>query len=276
MRNRNFETTASLMRNTSVTARPAAAYVSVLWHNTAGKDVCNARHLGRVRHEGTHSMSTPRFGRMITAMVTPFTPELDLDLGRAQQLALKLLDEGSDALVVCGTTGETPTVFYPQKLDLFRAVIEAVDGRAPIIANAGDNCTADSVEFAQDVAALGVDAIMAVVPYYNKPPQEGLYRHFRTIAESVDLPVILYNIPGRSVINMTVRDHASPGPRRLQHRCGQGGFRSMTQIAELTDGAPDGFEVLRETMQTRCLSWPSAEPASSQSSATSPASASRR
>ena len=77
-------------------------------------------------------MSTPRFGRMITAMVTPFTPDLDLDLSRAQELALKLLNEGSDALVVCGTTGESPTVFYPQKLDLFRAVIEAVDGRAPI------------------------------------------------------------------------------------------------------------------------------------------------
>ena len=102
-------------------------------------------------------MSTPRFGRMITAMVTPFTPELELDLPRAQELALKLLDEGSDALVVCGTTGESPTVFYPQKIDLFKAVIEAVDGRAPIIANAGDNCTADSVEFARDVAALGVD-----------------------------------------------------------------------------------------------------------------------
>ena len=189
-------------------------------------------------------MSTPRFGRMITAMVTPFTPELDLDLPRAQELALKLLDEGSDALVVCGTTGESPTVFYPQKLDLFRAVIEAVDGRAPIIANAGDNCTADSVEFAQDVAALGVDAIMAVVPYYNKPPQEGLYQHFKTIANSVDLPVILYNIPGRSVINMTAETTL-----RLANECDnivavKEASGNMGQVAELTHGAPSHFEVL--------------------------------
>src|SRR5664280_138394 len=148
-------------------------------------------------------MSTPRFGRMITAMVTPFSADLELDLVRAQELALKLIDEGSDALVVCGTTGESPTVFYPQKIELFKAVIEAVGGKVPIIANAGDNCTADSVEFARDVAKLGVDGIMAVVPYYNKPPQEGLYRHFRTIAESVDLPVVLYNIPGRSVVNLS-------------------------------------------------------------------------
>ncbi len=146
--------------------------------------------------------------------------------------------------MVCGTTGESPTVFYPQKLDLFRAVIEAVDGRAPIIANAGDNCTADSVEFAQDVAALGVDAIMAVVPYYNKPPQEGLYRHFRTIAESVDLPVILYNIPGRSVINMTAETTLRLARDVENIVAVKEASGSHDQIAELTDGAPDGFEVL--------------------------------
>jgi 4-hydroxy-tetrahydrodipicolinate synthase len=146
-------------------------------------------------------MTTPRFGRMITAMVTPFTPDGGLDLPRSGELADKLLAEGSDGLVVCGTTGESPTVFYPQKLELFRAVVDAVGGRVPIIANAGDNCTADSVDFAREVVSLGVDAIMAVVPYYNKPPQEGLYRHFCAIANAVDVPVILYNIPGRCVIN---------------------------------------------------------------------------
>ena len=189
-------------------------------------------------------MSTPRFGRMITAMVTPFTPELDLDLVRAQQLALKLLDEGSDALVVCGTTGESPTVFYPQKLDLFRAVIEAVDGRVPIIANAGDNCTADSVDFAQDVAALGVDAIMAVVPYYNKPPQEGLYRHFQTIARSVDLPVILYNIPGRSVVNMSAETTLRLARDVENIVAVKEASGNLGQIADICHGAPEGFEVL--------------------------------
>ena len=181
---------------------------------------------------------------MITAMVTPFTPELDLDLVRAQQLALKLLDEGSDALVVCGTTGESPTVFYPQKLDLFRAVIEAVDGRVPIIANAGDNCTADSVDFAQDVAALGVDAIMAVVPYYNKPPQEGLYRHFQTIARSVDLPVILYNIPGRSVVNMSAETTLRLARDVENIVAVKEASGNLGQIADICHGAPEGFEVL--------------------------------
>lgn len=189
-------------------------------------------------------MANPRFGRLITAMVTPFTPDLALDIPRAQQLASRLLDSGSEALVVCGTTGESPTVFYDQKLELFRAVMEAVDGRAPIIANAGDNCTADSVEFAQRVASLGVDAIMAVVPYYNKPPQEGLYRHFRSIAESVDVPVILYNIPGRSVINMTAETTL-----RLAHDCEnivavKEASGNLAQIAQIIDGAPEGFEVL--------------------------------
>lgn len=177
-------------------------------------------------------------------MVTPFDDDLELDLDRAQQLAVRLLDEGSDALVVCGTTGESPTVFYDQKMDLFRAVLEAVDGRAPVIANAGDNCTADSVSFADDVAALGVDAIMAVVPYYNKPPQEGMYQHFRAIANAVDAPVILYNIPGRCVVNMTAETTL-----RLAHECGnivavKEASGDLAQCAAIISSAPDGFEVL--------------------------------
>ncbi|MDY0088264.1 MAG: 4-hydroxy-tetrahydrodipicolinate synthase [Coriobacteriia bacterium] len=189
-------------------------------------------------------MATPRFGRMLTAMVTPFTSELELDLPRAEALADRLLSSGTDGLVVCGTTGESPTVFYPQKMDLFQAVVNAVDGRAPVIANAGDNCTADSVEFAHKVVALGVDGIMTVVPYYNKPPQEGLYQHFRAIANAVDVPVILYNIPGRCVVNMTAETTL-----RLAHECEnivavKEASGDLTQIAQIIDGAPDGFEVL--------------------------------
>lgn len=188
-------------------------------------------------------MSTPRFGRMITAMVTPFTPDNQLDLSLAAGLANRLLDTGSDGLVVCGTTGESPTVFYDQKMDLFRAVIDAVGGRGPIIANAGDNCTDDSVAFASKVAALGVDAIMAVVPYYNKPPQEGLYRHFRAIAESVAVPVILYNIPGRCVVNLEPATIL-----RLAHDCEnivalKQANGDLSQTAAVLAGAPDGFEV---------------------------------
>ncbi len=189
-------------------------------------------------------MSPPRFGRMITAMVTPFAADGGLDLPRAAELANKLLAEGSDGLVLCGTTGESPTVFYDQKIELFRAVIEAVDGEAPIIANAGDNCTDDSVDFARKVAALGVDAIMAVVPYYNKPPQEGLYRHFRAIAEAVDVPVILYNIPARCVINLE-----PDTVLRLAHDCEnivavKQANPDLSQVAAILDAAPDGFEVL--------------------------------
>lgn len=188
-------------------------------------------------------MTTPRFGRMITAMVTPFTDDNKLDLNRACELATKLLDEGSDGLVVCGTTGESPTVFYDQKIDLFRAVVDCVDGRGPVIANAGDNCTDDSVEFAKKVVSLGVDAIMAVVPYYNKPPQEGMYRHFRAIAEAVDVPVILYNIPGRCVVNMEPETilrlaHDVENIVALKHA-----NSDLSQAAAVLAGAPEGFEV---------------------------------
>jgi len=189
-------------------------------------------------------MAEPRFGRLITAMVTPFTADLELDLPRAEELADRLLDTGSQAIVVCGTTGESPTVFYDQKMELFRAVLHAVDGRGPVIANAGDNCTEDSVEFAKKVEALGVDAIMCVVPYYNKPPQEGLYRHFRAIAESVAVPVILYNIPGRCVINMTA-DTTLRLARDVENIVAvKEASGDLGQIARIIDGAPAGFEVL--------------------------------
>lgn len=185
----------------------------------------------------------PRFGRMIPAMATPFNADLELDLDRAQELADRLVRGGADALIVNGTTGESPTVFYPQKLELFRAVVRAVNGRIPVIANVGDNCTADTVYFAQDAAKQGVDGFMCVVPYYNKPPQEGLYRHFKTIADSTDMPIILYNIPGRCSINME-----GDTTLRLAHNCdnvvaikeASGNFE---QIKYIIDNAPAGFDV---------------------------------
>jgi 4-hydroxy-tetrahydrodipicolinate synthase len=177
-------------------------------------------------------------------MVTPFTPDGELDLVRAQELALRLLDQGSEALVVCGTTGESPTVFYDDKLRLFAAVLEAVDGQAPIIANAGDNCTDDSVEFAKQVVRLGVDAVMAVVPYYNKPPQEGLYRHFGAIASAIDVPVVLYNIPGRCVINLESATTIRLASDFENIVAVKEASSNLTQIASIIDAAPVGFEVL--------------------------------
>lgn len=189
------------------------------------------------------SQGEPRFGRMIPAMVTPFDENRDLDLDRAQALADRLVAGGSDALIINGTTGESPTVFYPQKMELFKAVVSAVDGRIPVIANVGDNCTADTVDFAHDVEKTGVNGFMCVVPYYNKPPQEGLYQHFSTIAHAVDMPIILYNIPGRCVINMTAETTL-----RLARDCDnivavKEASGKMDQIKAIIDGAPEGFDV---------------------------------
>lgn len=190
-----------------------------------------------------NTVAEPRFGRMITAMVTPFDENLDLDLKQARALARRLVDGGTDALVINGTTGESPTVFYPQKIKLFEAVVAEVGGEVPIIANVGDNCTADTVDFAQDVQKLGVDAFMLVVPYYNKPPQEGLYQHFKTIAESVDLPCILYNIPGRCVINMTAETTlrlANDVENIVAIKEASG---NLEQVAAIIKDAPRGFDV---------------------------------
>lgn len=190
-----------------------------------------------------NTVTEPRFGRMIPAMVTPFDENLELDLKQARALARRLVEGGSDALVINGTTGESPTVFYPQKMKLFEAVVAEVGGEVPIIANVGDNCTADTVDFAQDVQKLGVNAFMLVVPYYNKPPQEGLYQHFKTIAESVDLPCILYNIPGRCVINMTAETTlrlANDVENIVAIKEASG---NLEQVAAIIKDAPDGFDV---------------------------------
>lgn len=183
------------------------------------------------------------FGRMMPAMVTPFDENRDLDLNRAQELAVRLVDGGSDSLMINGTTGESPTVFYPQKIELFKAVLEAVGDRVPVLANVGDNSTADSVEFAQEVAELGVKGLMLVVPYYNKPPQEGLYQHFKTIANVVELPIILYNIPGRCVINMEAETTL-----RLAHDVSnivaiKEASGDMAQIKKIIDESPEEFWV---------------------------------
>lgn len=188
-------------------------------------------------------MTDPQFGRLITAMITPFDNERNLNLKRCAEFADRLVKGGTDALAVCATTGESPTIFYPQKIEVIKTVIEAVDGRAKIIANVGDNCTQDTIDFARDVEKLGVDGLMCVVPYYNKPPQEGLYQHFKAIAESVNLPVILYNIPGRCVTNMTAETtlrlaHDVKNIVAIKEASG-----NMEQIKQIIDNAPEGFVV---------------------------------
>lgn len=185
----------------------------------------------------------PRFGRLITAMVTPFDESRELDLNRAQELADRLIVGGTDSIIVNGTTGECPTVFYPNKIELFKAVVSAVDGRVPVIANVGDNCTADSVDFAKEVQKLGVDGFMTVVPYYNKPPQEGMYQHFASIASAVDLPIILYNIPGRCVVNMeaaTTLRLANDFENIVAVKEASG---KLDQVEAIAKDAPSGFSI---------------------------------
>ncbi|MDU9692444.1 4-hydroxy-tetrahydrodipicolinate synthase [Priestia aryabhattai] len=144
------------------------------------------------------------FGKVATAMVTPFDHKGNIYFEKTTQLINYLISNGSDALVIAGTTGESPTLSTEEKLALFRHSVKVVDGRVPVIAGTGSNNTYASIELTKKAEEIGVDAIMIVAPYYNKPNQEGLYQHFKTIAESTELPVMLYNIPGRSVINMSV------------------------------------------------------------------------
>ncbi|MGW6310087.1 4-hydroxy-tetrahydrodipicolinate synthase [Streptomyces niveus] len=145
-------------------------------------------------------ISTPQtpFGRVLTAMVTPFTADGALDLDGAQRLASHLVDSGNDGLIINGTTGESPTTSDAEKDQLVRAVLEAVGHRAHVVAGIGTNDTRHSIELARTAERTGAHGLLAVTPYYNKPPQEGLFQHFTAIADATGLPVMLYDIPGRS------------------------------------------------------------------------------
>ncbi len=181
-------------------------------------------------------------GRVLTAMLTPFTPDGAVDYAQAKRLAIALLDSGSDGLVVTGTTGEAPTLSMPEKMRLWSDVKEVVGDRAPVIAGAGDNCTADSVEFSREAARTGVDAILLTVPYYNKPTQEGMYRHFAAIADAVELPCIPYNIPGRTGVNMTA--DTTVRLSRIGNIVGvKESSGDMAQIAAIIEGAAPGFKI---------------------------------
>ncbi|MGJ9458912.1 4-hydroxy-tetrahydrodipicolinate synthase [Oceanobacillus sp. CF4.6] len=144
-----------------------------------------------------------KFGRVLTAMVTPFDNNGKLDLKQTSVLIEYLLGNGTEGLVVAGTTGESPTMTTDEKNQLFKHVVKVVNKRVPVIAGTGNNHTSASIKLTKEAEACGVDAIMLVTPYYNKPSQHGMFEHFAAIAKETDLPVMLYNIPGRSVVNMT-------------------------------------------------------------------------
>ncbi|ODA38858.1 4-hydroxy-tetrahydrodipicolinate synthase [Desulfosporosinus sp. BG] len=181
------------------------------------------------------------FGRILTAMVTPMNEALEINYEEAKRLAQYLIAHGSDSVVVCGTTGESPTVKDDEKVELFRVVKEAL-GKTPVIAGIGSYSTDDSVSLARKAATTGVDGLMAVVPYYNKPSQEGLYQHFKAIAEATSLPLVLYNVPSRTVTNLmpaTVKRLAEiPNIVALKEAAG-----SVDQVTELKRILPPEFVI---------------------------------
>jgi len=181
-------------------------------------------------------------GRLLTAMVTPFDREGKVDYAQAQRLASALLDSGSDGMVAGGTTGEAPTLTHDEKLRLFAAVKEAVDGRGAVLAGTGTNDTAASIELSQEAERAGVDGLLLTAPYYNRPTQEGLYRHFEAIARATRLPCVLYNIPSRTGVNMTadttLRLSRVPNIVGVKEASGD-----LAQIAGIIDDAGDEFRV---------------------------------
>ncbi|HVF09997.1 MAG TPA: 4-hydroxy-tetrahydrodipicolinate synthase [Abditibacteriaceae bacterium] len=185
-----------------------------------------------------NTFSNSPFGPLPTAMVTPFRPDGAVDYGRAEELAARLINYGSTGLVVSGTTGESPTLTPQEKLELFRCVKRAA-GDVPVIANTGDNETAFSIEFSYQAEEIGLDGLLLVVPYYNRPNQEGLYQHFKAIAAAVDLPCILYNVPSRTGRNMEAQTVArlAEMPNIVGVKEAGGDMAQVAYIRALTDDA---------------------------------------
>ncbi|HKU30358.1 4-hydroxy-tetrahydrodipicolinate synthase [Arthrobacter sp. NyZ413] len=181
--------------------------------------------------------NVPALGTLLTAMVTPFTKDGEVDYKQAAELAVKLVDDGCDGLVVTGTTGETSTLTDAENLGMFRAVKDAVGDRCAIIAGTGTNDTAHSVHLSQEAAKLGVDGLLIVTPYYNKPSQAGVRAHFETIASATDLPVMLYDIPGRSSIQIAPETMISLAahPNIVAVKDAKADFAAATQVMRETD-----------------------------------------
>ncbi len=176
------------------------------------------------------------FGRVITAMVTPMDKNLAVDYARTAALAKRLVDRGSDGLVVCGTTGESPTLTDEEKVKLFHTVREAVGTRAAVIAGTGTYDTAHSIHLTKEAERAGCDGVLLVNPYYNRPSQEGLYRHFKAIADSTRLPAVLYNIQGRTAVNCEPATVArlAQVPNIVAIKEASGSLDQMSQIRKLT------------------------------------------
>jgi 4-hydroxy-tetrahydrodipicolinate synthase len=181
-------------------------------------------------------------GRLLTAMVTPFDEKGAVDYAQAKRLAVALLDSGSDGVVVAGTTGEAPTLSHEEKVRLFAEVKSAAGSRGAVIAGTSTYNTAESVELTREAERAGADGLLLTAPYYNKPTQEGLFRHFEAIARATSLPCILYNIPGRTGVNLTaettLRLARIPNIVGIKEASGD-----LVQMARIIEDAPEGFRV---------------------------------
>lgn len=182
-------------------------------------------------------------GEVITAMVTPFNSKREIDYNKAEELAKYLISHGSDALLVAGTTGEGPTLTHEEEFELLSTIKRAVANKAKVIMNAGSNCTDTAIMAAKWAQKEDVDAILSVVPYYNKPSQKGMIEHFSAIAESVDIPIIIYNIPGRTGVNMLPETVATLA-EKYQNIVGiKQSFPDMDMITEMRLCCPDDFTI---------------------------------
>ena len=183
-----------------------------------------------------------KLGRLITAMVTPFKEDGSVDYEQAKRLALALLDSGSDGLVVVGTTGESPTLIRKEEYRLFSEIKSVIGGRGSVIAGTGSNSTAEAIEATREAESIGVDACLLVVPYYNKPTQQGLYEHFKAVAQSTSLPCIPYNVPSRTIVSLSA-DTAI----RLSHIDNIVGIKeasgNLEEISRIIDDTGDDFTV---------------------------------
>jgi 4-hydroxy-tetrahydrodipicolinate synthase len=182
------------------------------------------------------------FGSVVTAMVTPMSSDQTLDVARTKQLARYLVDNGTDTVLVSGTTGESPTLSEEDKLALIAAVREAVGGRAKVMAGTGSNDTRHSIALSLKAKEAGADSLLLVVPYYNKPPQQGLYDHFRAIADSTEMPCMIYNIPGRTAVNLSPDTLArlSRVPNIVAVKEASGNLEQVSAVYRMT---PDDFSV---------------------------------
>jgi 4-hydroxy-tetrahydrodipicolinate synthase len=195
-----------------------------------------------VRRSSSGSRGTGMMGRLLTAMVTPFDARGEVDYQQARRLALSLLDSGSDGLVVSGTTGESPTLSREEKLRLFAEIRSVIGNRGTLIAGTGNYDTRESQELTNEAERIGVDACLLVVPYYNRPTQQGLQEHFKAIAQSTALPCIIYNVPSRTVTNLTADTLIKLS--QIENIVGvKEASGNLGQVAEIIQGAREDFLV---------------------------------